>query len=295
MTHNKIKKTAIRVFFALLGLWTRASCTAQVTEDEVPAHKFYLGQNSSAYFIEYNLPKVRYNKRIKLSPVLVQENGEHITLASVRGDTGWQVKKKLIRIEWDPLKEQNIQVVATPPIRLKKITETLKAPVIESIHYLGSNSTPYGLKYISKTSPIPFYLAGRMLDLPPSHGNDVISTTGKINYLRSGVYIVQNERKFSSYAVSGGFVFRTGKKLYVNFGGGYGAEQLFWKIDEYNLDYKKTGSTWAITENTLNQAGEFFEAGLMWKQNRTLFSLGASTIQFTIYQISFGFNFIFIH
>lgn len=262
-------------------------------ENKIRPARVYPAQNQEVYIIEYTLPRIRYNKKIKIIPFLEQDDGQEIPLTSVRGDTGWQSKKKLIRIEWDPVKQNSTSSASNSNIRLEPISEKIKAPVIESINYFGSNSAPFGVKYIFKTTPIPLYLATRIGALPPSY-RDTISTKGEINYIKSGVYVVQNGRQFSSFAILGGFVARTGKNLYVNFGAGYGLEQLFWEIDEYNLDYKKIGSTWAITETTLKRKGEFFEAGLIWRPNRILFNLGASTVQFNVYQITFGFSFYFI-
>jgi hypothetical protein len=149
----------------------------------------------------------------------------------------------------------------------------------------GSKSAPLGLKYVS-LGRLGYYAGFRMGYLPPAYRYSV-SNTGTIAYSESGVYQIGSETKLASYAATGGLTAQIHKKVYAYAGLGYGVEQLFWKYQAFNLDYKLVSNEWALNEQ-INHKGLAGEFGITARFGKILIETGmcaiggrSSTIQIT--------------
>lgn len=289
------KGSLLRCLLLFPGLFQFFYCTGQRI---ILPDKVFFDQSKQAYIILYDMAKIKMNEKLKLVPFYYsKQSNDMIFLKTITGDTAWQTAPKLVQIEWDPFKDKldlneffNVQLIL-----FEKKTST-KAPLINSVHYQGSNSALIGLKYMFKIRKAPVFIAGRIGALPPVFRYTVNDSGVIKNYNVDGVYQIGSERKLGSFAILVGSTLRFESNWYLNLGVGFGTERLYWKFDAFNLNYEKIGeSSWALNENTAQQNGFIFETGLMRKSGRFLFNLGTCSVAFKAYQITAGVGLIFNH
>ena len=263
--------------------------------DTITPDTFYFNQSKQALVIEFFLPKVRFNKKIKYTPIALINGKEEkmISLQSIRGDLGWLYERQKVHIEWDPIRDR-INDLSAIQFFLKEEQAAREIPDIRSFHLKGSNSAPLGFNYIFTMKPFPVYFAARIGKWLPNH-RYTVSEFNQINYPAFGVYEISTQRRLASFAAVTGAIIRLEENCYANFGAGFGWEQWFWKFNEFDLDYEPLGEAWALRESTLRNKGEFFEAGLMYLHKNKLYSLGACTTAFNAYQIYAGISLFFNH
>lgn len=285
----------LRFLCSVLGLLVLLTCSAQ--KRKVFPDSVYFSQTKLALILTYPLPKIRFNRQIKLTPVYVHPNLKEDTLTkNIRGDIDWQFRSKKALIAWDLFRD-TIRNPGKKNFYLIEEKSTRELPDIRSIHLQGSNSAPAGVRYIFSKSSTPFisteyasfYLSIKTGCFRPIF-RDTVSLNGKIiNYNNSGVYELTLERRLASFAFLMGYVLQFDKNCFVNIGGGFGLEQLFWRFEEYNLDYQRTGKSWAIHESTIKQIGfPCVETGVMVLCKNLLFSAGISATRFKVYQLNAG-------
>ncbi len=266
----------------LLCLVTCLSVTAQTVENV----RTTFDQSTQLMVIQYDLKGLNYKKEIKITPYIESDKAALPPMQSLSGDFGWVNeggKNKVIT--WDPFKDginslEGIQVKIT----VSEVRNAV-APRFRGLVLHGSNSAPLGLKYM-QLGKVGFYAAFRMGKFAPSYTYSV-SDAGVIDYPNSGVYEIGTEKRLTGYAFTAGPTFRVARNVYLYVGAGYGAEQLFWKYEGYDLDKSPTGSGWALNES-IDSKGIATDAGVVLRLGRLLIEAGISSIQFKSLQITGG-------
>lgn len=266
----------------LLCLVTCLSVTAQTVEN-VRAN---FDQSTQLMVIRYDLKGLNYKKEIKITPHIESNGVEVSPIQSLSGDFGWVNeggKNKIIT--WDPFKDG---INSTEGIQVKIMASEVRnavAPRFRGLVLHGSNSAPLGLKYM-QLGKVGFYAAFRMGKFAPAY-KYTVSDAGVIDYPSSGVYEIGTEKRLAGYAFTAGPTFRVARNAYLYVGAGYGAEQLFWEYEGYDLDKSPTGSGWALNES-IDSKGIALDAGVVLRLGRLLIEAGVSSLQFKSFQITGG-------
>ncbi len=248
-------------------------------------------QSSQLMVIQYDLKGLSYKKEIKITPYIESNGAALQPMQSLTGDFGWVNrggKNKVIT--WDPFKDgisslEGIQVKITA-----SEVRAAEAPRFRGLLLHGSNSAPFGLQYMH-LGKVGFYAGFRMGKFPVSY-TYTVSDAGAIDYPSSGVYQIGSEKRLAGYAFTAGPTIRVARNAYVYIGMGYGAEQLFWKYQAYDLDKSPVGTGWALNES-INRKGITTDAGVVVRVGRLLLELGGSSIQYKSVQITGGLGWAF--
>lgn len=280
-----IQYTKWRLVVALC-LLTYLSATAQTVKNV----RVSFDQSKQLMFIYYDIVGLDYKKEIQVLPQIVSKNTLLPPIKSLSGDLGWITEGgKNKYIIWDAFKD-GVTTLKDVEIELKTVTKAAVIPRYWGIELQGSNSAPFGLK-VMQLSQLGFYTGFRVGKLPPSY-RYTVTNAGVIDYLESGVYVIDSEKRLASFAFTAGPIYQMSRNIYGYVGVGYGAEQLFWKYQAYNLDKKLISNEWALNES-INQKGIAMDGGVVVRKGRILFDLGLSTIQFKTFQITAGVGFTF--
>lgn len=271
-------KWRLTVFLCLLAY---LSATAQTIENI----RTSFDQSSQLMFIYYDVKGLNYKKEIMITPKIIRGDTSPVPIKSISGDTGWLNqggRNKLII--WDNFEDG---VDSLNSVKIEIIPEVRKAviPHYWGLALQGSNSAPFGIKII-RLNHFGVFAGFRTGKLPPAY-RYTISNSGEMNYLESGVYEIGSKRRLASYAITAGPVFQMTRTIYVYTGAGYGAEQIFWEYQSFNLDKTLLGNNWALNE-TINRKGIVTDIGAVFRLGHVLIDLGLSTIQFKSFQITGG-------
>lgn len=242
-------------------------------------------QSNQLMLIYYDLKGLNYKKEIMITPQIVSGDASLTLVKSLSGDFGWRNrggKNKLII--WDNFKD-GVNGLDEVKIELKTELRDAVIPRFWSLALHGSNSAPFGVK-IANLSPIGFFAGFRVGRLAPPY-RYTASDTGVMDYFESGVYEIGSERRLASYAITAGPVFQLTRNVYAYAGPGYGAEQVFWKYQSFNLKMEPIGSYWALNKN-INRKGLTADGGAVVRIGRLVIDLGVSTIRFKSFQIIGG-------
>lgn len=249
-------------------------------------------QSRQLWFIYYDLKGLNYKKEIKITPYIMSGDSSLLSVTSLTGDFGWvsQGGKNKV-VTWEPYKDrisnlEGIHVGIRSEIEVRDAT----LPRFRGLALQGSNSAPFGVKYI-QLSRIGFFAGFRVGKWPPSYDYPV-SDMGKMEYREAGVYEIGDDTRLASYAITAGPTFQVARTVYVYVGAGYGLEQLFWEYQVYDADYKPNGTEWALNES-IDSKGVAADAGVVIRFGRVLLDLGGSTIQFKSWQITGGIGWVF--
>ena len=240
--------------------------------------------------IYYDLKGLNYKKEIQVSPTLLWTDGSTTPISSLSGDFGWQNrggKNKLIR--WYPFKD-GLDSLAGAQISIQTQLRAANLPRLRAIALHGSNSAPFGVKAM-QMGRTGFYAAARVGKLSPSY-RYTVSDAGVIDYLESGVYEITDKRRLAGYAFTVGQVLQLGRNIYGYVGLGYGAEQLFWEYEAFNLDRGSLGKFWALNDG-LNRKGIVVESGAILRLGDIVLDLGLSTVQVQSLQLTAGIGYVF--
>ena len=267
----------------LVSLLAYLPATAQTVENVHDS----LDQSKQLVYIYYDLKGLNYKKEIKITPYIESGNAALAPMQSISGDFGWVNKGgKNKVVTWDTFKDG---ITSLDSVQIKVISSEVRdatLPRSRGIMLHGSNSAPFGLKYL-QLGGVGFFAGFRMGNLPPSY-DYTVSDAGVIDdYPNTGVYEIGDEERVAGYAITAGPTFQVGRNVYVYVGAGYGVEQLFWEYQKYDSDYVLQGSEWALNES-INSKGIAVDAGIVLQFGRLLLDVGGGTIQFKSYQIIGG-------
>jgi hypothetical protein len=250
-------------------------------------------QSRQTFYIYYDLKGLNYKKELHIAPYNVLGDKTLDSLQGLSGDLGW-IKRggKNKVVVWDPFKDgvNNLE-----GIQVRVIASEVRDAAVPRIHGLllhGSNSAPFGLKYmlLRKTG---FYAGFRIGKSAPKY-TYTVSEAGAMNYTETGVYEIGDESAMASYAFTAGPTFRVGRNTYVYGGLGYGLEQIFWEYAEFDLNKSFLRSEWALSESS-NSKGLAADAGIVFRLGPLLLDAGIGSIAFKSWQIAGGIGFAFGH
>ncbi len=273
----------IKFHLALLScILAYLPATAQTVENV----RATFDQSTQLMVIRYDLKGLNYKKEIKITPYIESNNPALPEMQSLSGDFGWVNKGgKDKMITWDPFKD-GINSLEGVQVKIKASeVRNAEAPRYRGLVLHGSNSAPFGLKYMH-LGKIGFFAAFRMGKFPPDY-DYTVTDAGVIDYPNSGVYQIGTEKRLAGYAFTAGPTIRVARNAYLYVGAGYGVEQLFWKYQAFDLDKKPLKTAWALNEN-IDRKGITMDAGIIIRRGRLLLELGGSSIQFKSFQITAG-------
>lgn len=247
-------------------------------------------QSRQLFYIYYDVKGLNYKKEIHVVPYIMLGGRTLDSLQGLSGDLGWITKGGKKVVAWDPFKDG---INNLDGIQVQLIASEVRDAAVPRIHGLllhGSNSAPFGLKYmlLRKTG---FYVAFRIGKSAPQYAYTV-SETGNMNYTEAGVYEIGDEKSIASYAFTAGPTFRIGRNLYAYGGLGYGLEQIFWEYAEFDLNKTFLRNEWALNESN-NFKGLAADAGIAFRLGPLLLDAGIGTIAFKSWQITGGIGFAF--
>lgn len=277
---NQHAKSHLIILVSLLAYLPATTQTVENIRDT-------LDQSKQLVYIYYDLKGLNYKKEIKITPYIESANGTLTAMQSLSGDFGWVNKGgKNKVVTWDPFKDG---ITSFDSVQIKVISSEVRdatIPRFRGIMLHGSNSAPFGLKYL-QLGGVGFFAGFRMGNLPPSY-NYTVTDAGVIDdYPNTGVYEISDEERVAGYAITAGPTFQVGRNVFVYAGAGYGVEQLFWEYEAYDLDKTPLGSEWALNES-VDSKGVAVDAGIILRFGRILLDVGGGTIQFKSYQIIGG-------
>lgn len=249
-------------------------------------------QSKQLMLIQYDLEGLTYKQEAVVVPSFTSGDTAHIAMKNLSGDYGVISrggKNKLV--VWDPLRD-GLNGLKDVQVTLKTTVRDAVIPSYWGLELQGSNSAPFGVRLL-QLSQLGFFGGIRVGSIAPSY-DYIVSNDGKLNYVESGIYEIGNKRRLAGYAITGGLLWQLTRNAYAYLGGGWGAEQLFWEYQVYNLDYDLIDSDWALNEN-INRKGITVDVGAVFHVKRMLFDLGLSTIQFKSIQITAGLGFSFLN
>lgn len=271
-------KWRIAVFLCLLAY-------LPATAQSVANVRTSFDQSSQLMLIYYDLKGLNYKKEIMIIPQIVSGDTSLAPIKSLSGDFGWRNQGgKNNLIIWDNFKD-GVNSLDAVKIELKTELRNATIPHFWSLALHGSNSAPFGVK-MTRLSPIGFFAGFRMGRLPPAYRYSA-DNTGVIDYFESGVYEIGSEQRRVSYAITAGPVYQLTRNVYAYAGAGYGAEQVFWRYQSFNLKMELIGSDWALNNN-FDRKGIIADAGAEVRIGRLVLDLGLSTIRFKSFQIIGG-------
>ena len=250
-------------------------------------------QTRQLMVISYQLKGLNFTKEIEVLPYIAVTNDSSDMYVSrnISGDFGWiKRKEKQYNILWDPFKD-GIDDLSKLKIMLKTNIQKVEIPKFWNLSWHASNSAPVGFK-LSRLGLIGFFAGFRLGHLPPTHRyevNNVGELLGKEGngYLESGVYAISKRKKLTGYALSLGPIAQLSRKIYAYAGLGYGAEQLFWEYEEFNLNKNLIGNSWALNQS-INYEGAILDLGILYRTSQLTFDIGISTIELNSFQIIGG-------
>lgn len=247
-------------------------------------------QSKQVMIIRYDLTGLHFKKEIKVVPYIIGSDSLASPIKSLSGDFGWVSQSgKNKEIVWDFFKD-GVTSLQDIQIDIKSETRDATLPRFWGVALQGSNSAPFGVKGM-QLGRLGFFASARFGKFPRSH-EYMVSNAGVIDYPELGVYIIGTEKRLASYAIIAGPVFQMGRKIYGYLGAGYGAEQLYWKYKEYDLNNILLGGNWALNES-INEKGLAVDTGLVIRLGRVLIDLGLNTINFKSVQIIGGLGLTF--
>lgn len=263
-----------------------------VTAQTVENVRDTFDQSRQLIVIQYDLKGLNYRKEIKITPYTESKDAALKPMQSLSGDFGWINKGgKNKVIIWDPFKDG---INSFEGIQIKLISSEVRdaeAPRFRGVALHGSNSAPWGIKYM-QLSRVSFFAAFRVGKFPPSY-TYTVSNAGEIDYPNTGVYQIGTEKRLAGYAITAGPTIRAARNTYVYVGAGYSVEQIFWKYQAYDLNKSPVGTAWALNES-INRKGITIDAGIVIRLGRLLLEVGGSTIQFKSFQVTGGIGLAFV-
>lgn len=292
---SNLKRHTVIIMMLLFSL----SALAQKVENV----RTTFDQTRQLVFIDYSITGLdfHFRKELIVTPYLVTAQGDRIPLRSASGAIGVQTSNgKNKRIVWDFAKD-GLYSFAGNQITLQVNIRDAAPTRYFGLMLHGSNSSPLGAKAVSLSSNNKgYYLGFRLGHLPPNYRYKVFNS-GIIDYPESGVYRIGSEKRLSSLAVTGGYIFQVHKNIYANVGLGYGREQLFWRYRAFNLDGDliSEAEEWALNDQ-INSNGLVGELGITARAGRVLMEAGlafygiqSATKNKQTFQITAGIGYVF--
>ncbi|HOY20739.1 MAG TPA: hypothetical protein PLC89_25730 [Haliscomenobacter sp.] len=250
-------------------------------------------QTRQLMIISYQLKGLNFTKQIEVLPYIAVNNDSSNMYVpkNISGNFGWiKRKEKQYNILWDPFKD-GIDDLSNLKITLKTNIQKVEIPKFWNLSWHASNNAPVGFK-LSRLGLIGFFAGFRFGHLPPTHRYEV-SNNGELlgpegsGYLESGVYAIGKRKKLTGYALSLGPIAQLSRRVYAYAGIGYGAEQLFWEYEEFNLNKILIGNSWALNQS-INYEGAILDLGVLYRTSQLTFDIGISTVELNSFQIIGG-------
>jgi hypothetical protein len=250
-------------------------------------------QSGNNIIINYSISGVKSNMVLNVSVYLSKDGGRTFQgpLSAVTGDVGEIIKSGNKKITWEVFKEvTDLEGDIVFDVRADVIEKEIKKSWF--ISYSGNLIAPVGLSFgqVGKTS---WYIS---VKLSPSFLTETTYNCDNekvIDYTGEGYYTFDDKAIVSCYLLSAGLTFQSGKNFFLFTGAGYGSKALIWHINEFTyLNNQPAGDSF-VKNIGYSFSGFEVEAGMILRFGKILISGGATNLNFTRTDFTFGLGYSF--
>ena len=250
-------------------------------------------QSGNDIIINYSISGARFNQSFNVSVYVSRDGGQTFQgpLSAVIGDVGKNITSGNKKITWEVFREvADLEGDIVFDVRAEVIEEEIKNSWFVS--YSGNLIAPVGLSFgqIGKTS---WYISAK---LSPSFQTKTAydCDNEKVkDYEGEGYYIFDNQEIVSCYILSAGLIFQSGRNFFIYTGAGYGSKSLIWHINEFTYPNDQPAGDSYVKNTGYSYSGFEVDAGMIIRIGKVLVSCGATNLNFTRTDITFGLGYSF--
>ena len=245
--------------------------------------------------IDYTLTGAKFNQKFNIQLYVSMDGGKTFkgSMKAVSGSVGKNIKSGNHKIFWDPYKDVNsLDGDIVFDVRAEIINQKIEKHFF--VHYTGNYSlrnsnysAPIGL-CIGQIGKVGWYVSARLNTTAFKSTDYDFDGTDVVGYNKVLYYEYDNDYKYPSFEALGGITIQTGWNFFLYAGIGYGYQEYYWHINEYDYETNDIESNSYLNYTDYSTTGIAAEAGFILKAKAVSFNLGMSTLNFSYSNIVFG-------